>query len=168
MLVAAGASNRPRTRIWSSRPEREVRRRVERYSLLTSSAHYSPIRCLNHAHRRCTSIRYLWAIERPSRAWRAKRREIVRFRHDSAQRCHSLVRSGAHRQPPSLAYRVIRSTPLVICSLRMYPNHLHTLTRPSRNRLSIGFRASFRAAPKCSRANSRRPRRNSNSPSAAQ
>jgi len=40
-------------------------------------------------------------------------------------------------------------------------------TRPSRNRRSIAFRASFPAARKCPRATSHRPRRNSNSPIAA-
>ena len=39
--------------------------------------------------------------------------------------------------------------------------------RPSRKRRSIGLRASAKAARKCSRANSRRPRRRSSSPRAA-
>jgi cation diffusion facilitator CzcD-associated flavoprotein CzcO len=45
--------------------------------------------------------------------------------------------------------------------------HVHAFRRRSRNRRSISLRAKARAARKCSRATSRRPRRNSSSPHAA-
>jgi len=52
-------------------------------------------------------------------------------------------------------------------AIRAEAYHVHAFRRRSRNRRSISLRAKARAARKCSRAASRRPRRNSSSPHAA-